>query len=242
MRRNRLGHDLVHEQPRASRFPEWLVSIFFWLLLAGCAGSIGSPADQLLRQGDYEAAVVAYQAEEAKQPDDVAVKRNFGMALVESGDTLAGVKKLQEARGLDPSDAQTLYFLGRAADRGGQIDLALESYLAYLDRSKEQAKFVQARVQALSIEKTTAEVLAAIQRESELDVADIPANSIAVADFDNAGGREDLDPLCQGLAALLVTDLGKVGRLRVLERERLHVLMNELALVEGDSPGELHAR
>src|SRR5262245_41137245 len=57
-----------------------------------------------------------------------------------------------------------------------------------------------------------------------------PAPTVAVSYFDNNTGKAEYDPLAKGLADMLITDLGQVGALRVVEREKLNQVLAELKL------------
>ena len=54
--------------------------------------------------------------------------------------------------------------------------------------------------------------------------------TIAIAYFDNNTGDAALDPLRKGLADMLITDLGAVGSLQIVEREKLNQVLGELQL------------
>jgi TolB-like protein len=56
------------------------------------------------------------------------------------------------------------------------------------------------------------------------------ARSIAIAYFDNNTGSAELDPLRKGLADMLITDLGQLQALQIVERERLNQVLGELKL------------
>jgi tetratricopeptide (TPR) repeat protein len=210
-----------------------LAALAAYALLAGCAARGPSASGAMLLRGEHAAAVAALRAEEAERPADAVVKRNLGVALLESGDAKAAAAKLGEARALDPRDEGTLFFLGRAADAAGDPDLALEAYGAYLTRSKVGAAVVRQRLHALGIEKATRDVRQAIAREASLKAASIPENTLAVPDFTNVAASDTLGPLSRGLAAVLITDLSKVPQIRVLERERIRVLLDELGMGAG---------
>ncbi|HEY7374300.1 MAG TPA: FlgO family outer membrane protein [Polyangia bacterium] len=57
-----------------------------------------------------------------------------------------------------------------------------------------------------------------------------PAPTVAVSYFDNNTGKAEYDPLAKGLADMLITDLGQLGALRVVEREKLNQILAELKL------------
>jgi TolB-like protein len=56
------------------------------------------------------------------------------------------------------------------------------------------------------------------------------ARTIAIAYFDNNTGKAELDPLRKGLADMLITDLGNVGSLQIVERDKLNQVLDELKL------------
>ena len=72
----------------------------------------------------------------------------------------------------------------------------------------------------------------AIARESLLSQTPPPPKTVAVMPFRYTGRDSTLRPLERGLAALMVTDLGRVRRLRLVEREQLQALLDELKLAE----------
>src|SRR5689334_25425235 len=56
------------------------------------------------------------------------------------------------------------------------------------------------------------------------------ARTIAIAYFDNNTGNAELDPLRKGLADMLITDLGNVGSLQIVERDKLNQVLDEIKL------------
>lgn len=57
-----------------------------------------------------------------------------------------------------------------------------------------------------------------------------PQPTLAVAYFDNNSGDAQYDPLRKGLADMLITDLVNVSALKVVERDRLNAILDELKL------------
>jgi TolB-like protein len=52
--------------------------------------------------------------------------------------------------------------------------------------------------------------------------------TVAVLYFDNNTGRADYDPLGKGIAAMMISDLGSVDGIQLVERERMQDLVKEL--------------
>ncbi len=206
------------------------------LTAGGCSLGSRSSGVRLIGDGDYAEAVAALQADEVKRPADPVVKRNLGIAFYLSGDAQAAEEKLVSARDLNPQDAPSVYYLGRACDALGKIDCALEAYTSYLVLSGKGKAEVHSRIRALSIQKATEEIRQAIALERNLQIDAIPQNSFVVPDFVNVTEIDSLAPLSRGLAAMLITDLGKVKSLRVLERQRIGILLAELNMAQRGSP------
>jgi len=53
---------------------------------------------------------------------------------------------------------------------------------------------------------------------------------VAVSYFDNDTGQADLAPLSKGLADMLITDLGNLSSITIVEREKLNAVLEELKL------------
>jgi len=79
----------------------------------------------------------------------------------------------------------------------------------------------------------------AVEREipDSLRPSIMTAKTIAVLYFDNSSisdDQEKLDPLSQGLASMMIQDIAKAGKIRVVERDRINFLVDELKLQQSD--------
>jgi TolB-like protein len=63
----------------------------------------------------------------------------------------------------------------------------------------------------------------------------VEQKTIAILYFDNGSNNEDLNPLKKGLADMLISDLSNLSMLRVVEREKLQQIINELNLSNQDT-------
>ncbi|MFH1144055.1 MAG: peptidoglycan-binding protein [Candidatus Eisenbacteria bacterium] len=207
--------------------------------VSGCATSGGPSGYRLLRNHEYEEAVRVLRIEEAARPQDLRTVRNLGIALAYAGETEEAIPVLERARALAPADPQSAYHLGRVCEKAGRIDCAIQAYGDYLGLGGKGAAEVRASLQALSIQKARQEIEATLAREAEISAAAIPENTVAVPHFANTARSDTLAPLSRGLAAMVISDLGKVEALRVLERERMQILLDELGLAGdmGEQPG-----
>jgi TolB-like protein len=208
----------------------YLAALGFATVVAGCAGTGRSNGGRLLEAGQYAAAVEALRTEAAARPDDPLVQRDLGVALLESGRAADAVDILRKVRIARPHDAGVAFQLGRACEGTSDFDGAFTAYRDYLALGGRGRNEVAARLQAVTQRRIEAETRATLAREGSLGSVDVPENSVAVPDYANPAHSDSLAPLARGLAAMLISDLGRVGSLRVLERTRIQVLLDELGL------------
>lgn len=210
----------------------FLLLVLLLCLGNGCALQLRSPGEELLHRGDYAAAVAALAAEEARRPGDIQVKRTLGIALQRAGLADSAVAVLSEVARLDPDNVQTLFFLAAALEEDGQLEQARDTYASYLSRGGKGSPEVRMRLRSLSTKIASLEIRRALEDEETLTQVPPPDSTLAVLEFANTSASERLAPLSKGIAALMITDLTKVHRLRILERGHLGDLLRELHLAE----------
>lgn len=212
--------------PLGSRF----LMLFCLLIVTGCAGLGGSRGDRLLGDGRYDAAVAEYERQIAAGAAGGRTLRNYGAALYFAGRPEDATTRLQEAIFADALDLKARYFLARAYDDLGRSEDALRAYGAYLELGGEFSAPVRGRMETLIRERAARDIRVALAREDSLSAAPPPENTLAVPEFSNVTGTETMEALAHGLAALLITDLAKVERIRVLERGALETIRSELRM------------
>ncbi len=63
---------------------------------------------------------------------------------------------------------------------------------------------------------------------SPASLAPVARKTVAVLYFDNNTGRADYDPLGKGIAAMMISDLGAVEGIQLVERDRMQDLVKEM--------------
>jgi TolB-like protein len=94
----------------------------------------------------------------------------------------------------------------------------------------EVARLLNGRLTLLARKELHATARASLAHETELSRTPPDPNTVAVFPFRYTGQDSTLRPLERGLAALVVSDLSHVRRLRLVERERLQALLDEMKL------------
>ena len=133
---------------------------------------------------------------------------------------------------LDPGDFRAAVQLGLVHEALGDYDAAVAAYRSAgaLRMSRAERRTLEERMVALTHQRLAAMARRAIAQEQTLAATPPSPNSIAVLPWTYVGTNPDLKPLERGLAHLFLSDLAKLPRFTLLERERTQAMIDELAL------------
>ena len=201
------------------------------MVLAGCTGgarSGGGPATV------SPADLTALETERSQHPTDPEVNLRLARAYY-------AVQRYADARGAlqvvlvaQPGNTSARAYLGLTYEGLEQYDSARAVYTRLIadqpPPSRAVRRLLDGRLALLTRKELQQRARFAIARESLLVRTPPDSNTIAVMPFRYTGADSSLRPLERGLAALVVTDLSRVRRLRLVEREQLQVLLDELQL------------
>jgi tetratricopeptide (TPR) repeat protein len=134
----------------------------------------------------------------------------------------------------DPGHAEAQAYLGLTYEELAHFDSARTIYTRLLSTRPQGGvrRLINGRLVLLGRREMQHAAREAIARESLLAARPSDPNTVAVMPFRYVGSDSTLRPLERGLAALVVTDLSRVQRLRLVERERVQALLDELKLAE----------
>jgi TolB-like protein len=204
------------------------------LVLAGLIGTLGC-APRAPLAGPAPADLAELEARRAAHPGDPRVLTDVGVELYRAGAFARARDVLLAALALDPRDPRALIHLGLSHESLTEPELALAAYrralAGRLDRSQRQS--IEARLPVISRQVLALEARRAIAREQSLAPPALVPNTVAVLPWTYLGADSSLKPLERGLAHLLISDLARVSRLTLLERDRVQALADELALARG---------
>jgi TolB-like protein len=189
----------------------------------GTAGEV-TPAD-----------IPALEAQRAQTPNDPALNLRLARAY-HAGQRHADARAaLAVVLAAQPEDPQARAYLGLTYEALEHYDSARTVYTTLLETrpARDVERLLRGRLQLLARKELQQAARLAIARESQLAGTPPEPNTVAVMPFRYTGSDSTLRPLERGLAALVITDLSKVQRLRIVERERLQALIDEMQLAEG---------
>ena len=202
---------------------------FVLSLAAGACGGGGAPPTTT-----PAAAIPTLETRAARAPENVEAALRLGAAYREAGRLDDAARVLGAAHERAPRDERATLLLGLTYEDRGDVARARELY-STAERagvSRRLGGQLRDRLALLERRARQAEVRAVIAREAQLAATPPSTGTVAVFPFLFAGGDESLRPLERALAEFLVTDLSQTGRLEVVERARVQMLLDEIGLGE----------
>ena len=174
------------------------------------------------------------QADASRVRLEVAQTLKAAIEAFRDGDDALALSQLETVRAMAPGEALVPYYLGLIALKREDNAAALIHLQQYTreDPDGAAAREVPKTLTLLSSTQLQQEMATAVAREAEVVTSPPEPGSIAVQAFVNQG-NENYRAMAKGLAAMIIADLSKVPGLKVLEREKVQVLVNEAKL--GDS-------
>lgn len=165
---------------------------------------------------------------------EVATLLKTGLEAFNAGNDAVAIQALDTVRRIAPGETLVPYYRGLIALRQEDNASALDWLQQYAREDPEgaAARDVPKTLTLLSSTQLQQEVVAAVAREREVVSTPPEPGSIAVQAFVNQGDA-NYRAMAKGLAAMIIADLSKVPGLKVLEREKVQLLVNEAKL--GDS-------
>lgn len=163
----------------------------------------------------------------------------FGeLGLVQQGIDLYKDHKLNDARDtlesaevIYPNHISISYYLGLIYLEQGNRKEAVTKWKRYVALAPHNKNTNKIRKNITILLRKTAKAYAREAAAKEASLLDTPIdnNTVAVSPFANLGS-EDLGPLGKGMAAMIIVDLSYFKDLKVVEREKLQALLDEIKL------------
>jgi tetratricopeptide (TPR) repeat protein len=196
------------------------------LLSAGCGRAAPPPVTP--------ADIPSLEAAAAQHPGETDAHLRLARAYYAAHRYADARASLGQALTADPRNAEAEAYLGLTFEELSQFDSARVVYTRLLGTRSNRTvqRLLSGRLALLSRREMQYAARQAIAREAQLQATAPDPNTVAVMPFRYVGRDSSLRPLERGLAALVVTDLSRVRRLRLVERERLQALLDELKLAE----------
>ena len=176
--------------------------------------------------------IPALEAEKTQRPQDANTLARLGVAYFKASRYADARPVLDSAVAHDPGNGVAAIYLGMTAEQQGDFATAKQAYQTYvgLARNNELKAAAQQRLALVDRRQLEYQARQALANEAALSTMPPESNTVAVMPFNYGGTNAEIRPLTRGLAQLLVTDLAKSRQLRVLERERMQAIIDEMKL------------
>lgn len=198
------------------------------LLLGACAG--GAPTTTTPAPRDLS----TLQAELDRNPKDAALATKVGIGYYNNKQYDRARDVLRTALVIDRQNHPAQVYLGLSYEELGKLDSARVAYTSALAgaKSARNRSDLEGRLALLTQKELRASAREAIAQEARLSREPVTGNAVAVLPFRYVGSNEELKPVGRGLTQLMITDLSKLSQLRLLEREQVQALVDEMSLAE----------
>jgi TolB-like protein len=197
------------------------------ILASGCAGG------GALRVSDITPEQIpTLEAQRDARPQDAVALARLGVAYFKASRWADARAALDSATARDPQNGLAAIYLGLATEELGDFTAARQAYQRYLEvgRSGDVRAAARRRLALVGRRELEFQARQALAQEAELSQQPPEPATIAVMPFAYTGTNEQIQPLTRGLAQLLITDLAKSRQIRVLERERMQAMIEEMRL------------
>jgi len=213
-----------------------LLPVMIVLLAAGCSQSLYMQGRHLTEQGEYDQAIALLYDEIRANPESADAWRELGIAYYKKGELAKAEDALKQAHHIRPDSRINLYF-GMIHERRQEWDMAVRAYSTALnlEPDRDTKNLVRAHLDQLMAMKFRREAIQVVADENNIKADTIPQNTVAVIEFDGKALPPELAPLGLGLAEFTSIDLAKISSLRVIDRLKIDVLLDELKLGETKS-------
>ncbi len=168
---------------------------------------------------------------EQTSPEVPAVKQ--ALQSFRNRDFAGAQRILSQVQSAFPYNGVAAYYLGLMQLEANNLPNAIHQWQKYAEIDPEGAKEKRLSQQLTLIitQAIKEEVQQALANEKRLSTLPPEPNSIAVHPLTNKGAKR-YEAIGKGITALVISDLAKVPNLKVLEREKIQKLLDEIRLSE----------
>jgi TolB-like protein len=197
------------------------------LIAGGCAGGGANRLSTVSPE-----AIPELEARRQSEPANAVLQAQLGVAYFRATRLDEARAALDSSLAAEPGNGIATVYLGMTAEAQGDFPAARAAYERYATagRSRELQRTARSRLALLARRQIEFEARQALVAEAARSQGEPEPNTIAVMPFSYSGSNEDIRPLTRGFAQLVITDLAKSRQVRVLERERMQAMLDEMRL------------
>ncbi len=204
------------------------------LLTALIVGSCSTT--EVAKQGgtlsDFQKQIGTLNALLVENPRNAGGLRDLGIIHYQVRLYREALGYLKRSYDIDPDDPRQLFYHGMVLEELGNPQAALGIYLSYTEAPSGSGykSLLEGRYRALTRDAIQNQIRERVAGEQQLNDGEMAEGTIAVFPLAYQGKEQKYEAIGYGLGELIVTDLGKVSKLKAVERLRMDALQQELAL------------
>jgi tetratricopeptide (TPR) repeat protein len=192
-------------------------------------GRAAAASSAAVTRAGLSSAVLALAKERDASPENAGANRALGIALYKLSKYDEAQPLLDKARQLDPTDGVAALYAGLTAEQLKDYPAARAAYNDYIRNGKTDKVRSDIQSRLVLIAKMELKALAkdAVSNEKRIGQVLSDPNTVAVLPLRFTGPDASLAPLERGLADLIITDLARSGKLKVVERDQMQAIAEE---------------
>ena len=183
---------------------------------------------------DYKGKIAALNQKLIRDPNDAESLRDLGEIFFQVKQYPQAIENLKKSYEIDPNDAKTVFYYGMTLEYHNNPQAALSVYINYSDFSSfsPYRHLIEGRYQSVTSDIVHKQFQTLLTSEQELAGQSLAPGTMAVFPLSFQGADDRYAPLGKGLSEMLISDLGRVKKLTLVERTRIEALLQELDLVK----------
>ncbi|MFN0157647.1 MAG: CsgG/HfaB family protein [Bacteroidota bacterium] len=178
---------------------------------------------------NYGKQIARLQKSIVDNPRNAGALRDLGVIYFQARQYQQGKDLLKRSLDVDPDDPKALFYYGMTLEGEENTQAALATYIRYTDVSSlsPYRPLMEGRYRELSYRIVQLQLQQLVADEERLGDAMSPT-AVAVFPLTYQGTDKKYETLGFGLSEMIISDLGQVQKLKLVERIRLEALLSEL--------------
>ncbi|MCK5405051.1 MAG: tetratricopeptide repeat protein, partial [Desulfobulbaceae bacterium] len=197
--------------------------------LAGCGSYM--KAEMKFSQNSYGDAIPLYKEYLAESPDNSNARSRLGFSYLKTNQIDNAISEFIHVLEKEPDEPFATLYLGMAYMNNQEFQKAIATWKGYTDIKQPLVEDeINRLLTILTIAESQKAAQKALAEEKSLQTSRVDPDTIAVGYFKDTSADKSLQAFQKGLAAMIISDLGKVKSLKVVERLRIQALLEEMKL------------
>ena len=202
--------------------------IIFCLLFGACVPQV-DPGRAALQSNNFKEARDIYAERLFRNPADNGARTRLGFANLKLKNFDRAEELLTMVSKSDPEHTLANYYLGLAQISKGNYKAAIATWRTHTrKRNSAMAREIKQQLTIIDMIESRKAAQTALSAEQRIGNTPVKPGTLAVFPYAPTGDDPRQTALAKAMAAMTITDLAKVGGLKIIERVRVQALIDEL--------------